>query len=80
MRSSTTIGWRARQSTYVNEERWRRVWEQAQDDLNETRRELDALRQQLARTREERNDLFDLCRMLRLENRRLENEVSMRAL
>lgn len=75
---SLSMGWRSRQSVSVNEDRWRKVWEQERKDLEESQLALAAVRAELARVSAERDSYFDQCRALRLENRRLENELSMR--
>ena len=75
---SMCMGWRSRQSVSVNENRWQKVWEQAYSDLEESQKVINNLREEIARITRERDVYFDQCRVLRLENRRLENELSMR--
>lgn len=77
---SMSMGWRSRQSVAVNEARWISLVDAYREDFADAQAELASIREELAKVTAERNGLFDQCRVLRLENRRLENELSMRAL
>ena len=75
---SLSMGWRSRQSVSVNEYRYCAVISDLIEENERLRRELDEARKAFAKVKVERSVLFNQCGILRLENRRLENELSMR--